>query len=370
LADSDKIAFAMGCLAFRHDQAPPFKLAWKDYLKNLEAGLSAIPNLEDLKITYLRPTWESLNLTSVEKPMREGGDLFPPLDQTGLSVRFRLHIPRRLHESLSHGWVSNDASEDYLVISSVDFYGPSAVVVPETFTTDPSHGVVLVREFLSQELSRSELPIRLDYLGPTPFHSDCFMEGADSIGSQLRSQVKHRTGYDERTYQFDSDIYPDARTAMDNLLQDLLPELSLYYSLVLGDRQLFHRWQALQGKASSLSELVKQSGWVGLWNRMRKTSRGIADLSIDLAEFEASVVFSSSAFAQSCDEFYTGDGLYSIQSEIEHLRSQTSPMPTDPMSRIVELAESRHSRRVEAASLALASVLGGAVGSLITISVH
>lgn len=369
MSPDPQLSFGMGCLAFRYDRDPPFDLTWEEYLDAINKALTAIPNIEDVHISYFRELWSSIHVDEVPNPMSDHGALFPFTQQTGLTVRFNIHIPKRLHSDLIPLGPASTC-EDFQVLSTVEYHGPATLVVEKTMTDRPNRGVVLVREFLERELNRSDAPIRLDWVGPSPFHSDCRLEAVPSIGPQIQAQVVPRTGYQERIFTYDPLEVPSIETAFEELRLDLMAELSLYYLIERSNNIAFHEWSDLEEQSGGLVSLLQAGGASGLWNRMVKTPKAISGLSVSVAQFEAQAIFNDASLASACQEFYDGDSLYSLQEEIERARTSRPPTPTSQITRIIDLADAGRTRRVQAASLSLAAVLGGAVGALITIGLH
>lgn len=374
---SSQLSFGVGCFNFGPIRPVPFRFRGADYLADLKAALSGIPNIDELKIYHSQ--FEEIEWTVEEKPsgIEEGEDYIPNIggSTSRLRVEFTLHIPLRLQGELLEYQVESAVTAFRVIIDGSLFHGPVTFIVPSNEADsvkgpalDGSAAVVLVRRFLAREFPKASDRLRFECLGPSPFHVDLFVRpGNETVrGYNYRTERTPVRGYDIVTFLYDEAVYPSAETAADDIFHAIGDELSFYYYVERLDNSTASSWYDIE---SGLREVLTEEERSGLRHRVTRffvTNSRVSNTFLRLAQFEAREAFRQRSLAQSYAEVFAPPNRAFFKVDVERLMSERFTAPVEPVRRMLDLLDSRSARRVDLVVVLIASVLGGTVGALLT----
>jgi hypothetical protein len=200
-----------------------------EYLEALHNTLESISNVSNIDIdctekyekTILQPDDEGGEL-------RDGATPYPSLDD--ISISFTLYIPYRVQADLWDG--SGTESENFRVTVLSTFDLPVAFVEPLDGLHRPSTSVVIVRNFLGKAINGSkESKVAFKCLGPSPFHSDFYIDRTNSA-TRITCESTAQRGYDTHRFLYDARSFKTLDAAKLPIWYDLSTEIGFFYRIV------------------------------------------------------------------------------------------------------------------------------------------
>jgi hypothetical protein len=376
-AARDAAYFGIGCFHFGIKTPAPFHFNGREYLEKLRQTLEASDNIANVTIDAPPDLLNtSQEVTATPTRMNEGCDYFPSGFTAGLELQFSIHIPFRVQADLIDTTITRleTFTEDFLTSIYYRYHGPVAFVTPIN-PTAPAAGsiaVMIVREFLRRHFSRQDKSyIRFEVLGPSPFHADCAVtadESMDATASVLfQSTPTPRLGYDLITFSYAPTALQDLEHARTELFDTIPDELGLFYEIVQLRSEQMYRWDYISGMMDQLVAMQRDTGLRPAIRRAFKTRKLITLSYLLLADYEAERVLAKSTIERDYADSYSQPTPHFFRKQIDNEISRDFVAPTDASLRIVELADKRHTKRIDTIVVLTSSVLGGAIGSLLTL---
>lgn len=375
---SESVAFGVGCFNFGVKKSPPFTITGSRYISELTAALERVSNISEIKINASE---EFLGLSRFVQgpfiPLDEGYDFFPSTDFDP-EISFDLYIPRRVQHELSPLKPSPEiGTEKFKISMSRPLYLPVTFV--EAIEPDkmnyPSEAVMIVREFLEKHINEpSSEYIRFESLGPSPFHANFFLkkEVQRSEDYPYRGFRCHRTpmrGDDRLEFLLDPAFGVTHEVAKKGLFRVLKDEIGVFY-LITHMRNLRHRaWADLQSDISELVKAREKGFFRSLWQNLFSGARQIHDAFVGIAECEIEDMEGRTYLEQAYRGLFKYKTEPFLDLELKESMQEWPVCPANQLREIVTLLETRRSRLVEGFILLLSAILGGVVGSIITLLV-
>lgn len=370
-------AFGIGCFHFGIRKEPPFIFSGQQYIDELTRFISAVPSIESLSLNFDDEfSGSRLNTAKDEKipSMIDGGTYFPvPLYGV---VSFVVRIPYRVQSLVldTPEKFLDTHTEDFFVQIRYAYYWPVVFVQPLGITplSDPSTGVRVVREFLKSEFSKvSSEWIRFEYLGPSPYHVRCYLllrpETPDDLGTRIVSTRTYSKGYDRIDFFYDTNSVEDEEEAIEVIFEDIEDDISLFYLLTHLYNARASRWGELRTSVSELINIQKRSGWRSHWERLSESQALINQIFIDLADFESNDMGLESFVRAEYETSFASELSVVFKADVRKRWDEKSTYPTHEIARLIQFFEDRRNRAVETLAVIVAAILGGIVGSSITI---
>ena len=177
------VAGGIGCFYFRPKTQFSDSVTIEDYVNLVKTGLETITSIRDVNITFDDFGYGKV-IESGEFPKIHDDYIALPCRGQGFNatIQFDVYIPERIANVLIGGdrFSTDEVIETFSVIVSLGYKLPIAFIFApvETEEENGSSFVVLVREFLTQQLETSD-ELELEVLGPSPFHAnfgDCILD--------------------------------------------------------------------------------------------------------------------------------------------------------------------------------------------------
>ncbi len=369
--------FGIGCYHFGMQKDPPFHFDLSDYLMNLEGTLHDISNIDNLVIDFdkeISPINFPVDRTIPN--IKKGPGYFPKLHF--LNIGFDVYIPHRVQKKLMpwRTYPLRTYTERFHVEIICSYHFPVTFIecIDPREECSPSDAAVVVREFLQKELKKiNSKYIRFECLGPSPFHVNCYVapesaDVADCGRRGLRSERIPKLGYDKVVFYYDSEMYESPKSVKDAVYREISEELGLFYSIVQMRVVRMHEWHDIENMLDELRALRKEVGFRGMWKRFVTSGKKIDDGIVKLTDFESKGIVDKSLIARAYEEVYSDAKQGNFDTFIDHEISDQMEYPVDQANRLINLFERRRIKRLEIGALVLASVLGGVVGSLMTMA--
>jgi hypothetical protein len=343
-----------------------------DYLRELKAGLEAISAVTNLHIDIPDVVLNEQSFECAEDPGEfvEGADHFPPIGFG--AILFELHIPRRVQEELvGESGADGIGTERFAVHIDYMYEGPVAFVVlldAASGERSPSNAVVLVREFLLREIREDDTPIRLDCLGPSPFHAEfCLRLVLPSVSSgSFRVEYEPRIGYDLVRFTSDHAEYALAVQALQSLRELLSNELGFFYWVRALEARWIDQFATIQEQVSALTSMAqKRTFWYRLTSKIRRSSM-LRDVFASLIGFDVTRTFQINRRQELYRSTYPDANGGLLRPYVDRAIADAVDYPTKQITTLVGFLERRHSKAVELAVVMLAAVIGGLAGGALT----
>lgn len=362
-------AFGIGCFHFGYRPQTPFEFKTASYIEAVGAALKSLPSLSKLTIDY-DESFAYLYYVDSEPPsLIKGEDYFPSVQ--ALRIHFSIYIPFRVQEEVLEltGGAGHIGTENFSVFMLEDYHGPATFIecLDAPTDCDPSDAVRLLREYLAREFIKIEGPISFEYLGPSPFHANFFLEGKKHADGELSALIIPRHGYDQVVFVCGPEGCP-ADEDMESLYYELAGEVSLFYTIQRRNLTFMRSWSRLVEEWESLNHLVETKiRALNISHRFeihRASKRLISNAYTFGVEIDIARRVMDEELASTYDK---GTPVYLEK----FVRSNAERLPKYPVGSVLGWAKHVNEasfKQAEIAAVIFAGLIGGIVGSLITAS--
>lgn len=226
------IPFGIACFHFGIAKEPPFRYTDEKYFAELQKALESIPNIEQISITDI---WDQISPRDINEKIPDfletGG--FPNWDFG--KIGFSIHIPDRIQRQILP--FSEICTEQFEISINYNYHMPVTFIVPVNPIGEcsPADAVIVVREFLEQQFINIKSDyIKFEYLGPSPFHAQCYIKPGEDIGLDelspgfISKDVTTEAGYDELIFYYNTGIFENGNDAEACILEEIIPELGFF----------------------------------------------------------------------------------------------------------------------------------------------
>ena len=370
---STDLAFGVGSFRFPFKQMPSEGLLIHDYLELLKDTLEAVPNVEWVRYETGSGPDDALAVEEFEEDELELG--FFPLGLV-TTLDFRIHIPRRVqNELLTQRWFSADSleAEDFDISIQDGFASPITFVRPvgASRNSDPSQAVVVVRKFLEDQIDQLDTPLMFKILGPSPFHADCFLaantDPSRGVDVDFLATSSPIFGYAKLQFEYNTARFRNLEEAWDALRFELRAEFDLYYEIAHETQRRLVAWDRFEGDLDELVRLHTDTGLTAWVSRFVRVPTHLDTTIMTLARYESNAITSASHIADRMRSIYNSGRAVYLKLFAEEELARMADAPTAQAERILNLFESRRSKRVDSVLVLVSSIVGGAIGSVLTL---
>lgn len=354
--------FGVGCFEFRPQQSVPFTITVKKHAEAITKGLSQLTSLSDLEVFFDEEDVEELDIDQ-EIPSLAEGTCFPELSFG--RIHFSLYIPMRIQKELHPGHWSSTNTEHFAIYVRYSFNGPVVFVecVNAGSDCDPSDGVIVVREYLKQQLAHSD-SIIFDCIGPSPFHADFFAQQHPSTKDIDVEQTK-RPGYNR--FDIKTNWSLEDPDGLDRVFNAFEYELDDFYHLARQRVLQMNRWSTLEEDWSSLRVLVRAGATFYQLGRRLEIHKAARNLVTDAYAFSADRSMAKQSANETVNETHR-NGLPPLMANFVEA-SLSEAFPEYPVDSLIAWATHIHDSSFKTAELGtvfLSALVGGLVGSILT----
>lgn len=367
--------FGAGCFFFASPTAKSLA-AWRETVK---AELGKIPSLSSIEFD-LQDDWIEMGPFPGLSPESAIKDSF---GQPGSGTfTFEVSIPERVQRDISNGLYPVLGCTRFRVATFYEYEGPTTLVRcldGDLIEDDPSDAVVVVREFLTRELSvRRGCELKFAVLGPSPFHANFSV--VDDLGdldardtrslAEMYFERKAQLGYAE--YYFCQDY---SRTDLSReefsrrVAQVLARQLAFFYAMSVGRATRIRNADLAEEMRENLVRRFQKKGAAALLYRTFRSGAEVRNLLVTLIEFEN---------VESRHRRQYQHGVREFESQGEEVIFEREMEDTATASQLDDLKSARETavalddvrkKEFEVAVVSLSTLLGaiaGAVASLIS----
>ncbi|WP_326652595.1 hypothetical protein [Streptomyces sp. NBC_01750] len=360
------IAFAIGSLFPQIKGSEPYT-SWAD---ETEKTLNLIPSIRDLEVRGGR---ERFSLFGLHEEVDDGSLIRHPIPQHG-RISFILNVPARVQSRLNPwGDISaGNGIEDFLVVTELDRdYPYTYVLISGTAEIlKPSGAVVVVREFLKEEIDKlgDRSTVRLTALGPSPFHAEFYIQPGnlgEKAAPGLGVARTHSRWYDRLDFYFDEEIAGPAQ-AMEEISKQFGPEFATYYLLTA---EGVIKQRKMESLTDDTEEAVSAYTRKGLKNWLRRllTSRAnLRNLSLEMLRIQMSITRTQQSNNETLEGLKEGREFLLLGRELKEVSELNYANELENSGAILKVLESQHTQTVQRVTAFAVSLLGVMVGAFLT----
>ena len=371
---SKEKSFGIGCFHFGIKKLPPFQFKGSEYIEELKKYLSKIPNLNNLKIetdNEFKSYCEEI--VDVLPNLENDRDYFPCPEF--FDLEFELYIPFRIQEEIINTKKKflDTHSENFKITILHTFHSPVAIVEIKnpTKTPDPSIAVRLVREFIKKETNEKSEYIRFEFIGPSPFHIDCYLNSQkQNINKNWlfnQKEILSSMEYNKIFIDYNEDNFKNSDEALDYLKFSIMSEFGYYYSCIQIRNSKIRSWELIQENLENLTQIQKTSGIKGIYKKLFKRSFLIEHLVVDITTLEGQDIIDNGIRQNEYQQIYLSKDEVFFKTFIDRELKEKNNYPTKQATDLISFIESRRVKNLELVTILIAAILGGMIGSLITI---
>lgn len=372
----NRMSFGIGCFHFGLKKTAPFRFDGSEYRKEFGKALESIQSIDNISIDILDEEFERLKMDVTEElpNIGEGPGFFPRLLFT--HVGFEVYIPFRIQAQL---WKRKlipprTFTERFRLAIHYMYHMPVAFVEPinPSQEPDPSDAVIVMREFLKQELGTSKSDyIRFESLGPSPFHADCYIQEAKTQASRqvdwaFQAQHLPSRGYGRIVFEYNPAIFGDAGEARDAILEEIADELNFFYYIQQGEVGKIHDWNDIAQRIDQLIAIQRMGGIKAFLQGLFVRPRLIQEAVTALVEFEAKELEVRQDIQRDYKDLWFGREELYFQSYIDRRVEERMSYPTEEARQLISFFEGRRVKSVEILVVLGSAMLGGGIGALLT----
>jgi hypothetical protein len=372
---SDEIAFGIGCFHFGVSRRPPFRFTIHDYIQDVRLALENVPTVNDVYIESMDKD-QVITMEDGELPrLSEGDGIFPGLYH--LEMQFDVYLPFRVQAELTDDYAPDETcSERFRVYMRYTYHGPVAFVqvLEPSHRPSPSAAVRVVREFLARELGDDRQPVIFESLGPSPFHADCYLNAVsqETNGERpvLDTTIRQQKGYDAIHFTLHPHEITETDELLETVIERLADELILYYAIETYRVRSMNEWEQLE---ELFDQLTRFSSQLSLGRRLVGLlgwSRQLNKLYSLLVQFEISQLFARRSLEREVRDLYKTEEPRYLRPYMDEAVKDLDVYPTAQVGRMADFLEKRRQKTLELFIVFLSALIGGIVGSLMTMMFH
>lgn len=358
-------AFGVGCFHFGYRRKAPFEFTVSDFMTELEKALGSVQSIGEISATYSESFDYSVNVEDEWKSLGDG-HLFPHI--LFLRVDFSVFIPARIQDIIIPGEsISNlTTTERFRVSIRHGFYGPVSYIecINPREECDPSSAVRLLREYMSKEFSKLDSSVTFEFLGPSPFHADFYVQGDEAEDSEIRMEELKQRGYNRINFFHDSSSKPDE--VLEFVLDELTHELDLYYDIVRRRVEMMGKGEQLVEEWSKLQMTVEQMPAFWKVPAKIKLHRAARNLVLKVLTLKAEFAVNEREIARAVDDNYRKGTVIYMEKYVRNEAEELLNYPLDSILAWAQHIEQGSFKQTEIIAVVLSAIGGGIVASIAT----
>lgn len=368
-------AFGIGCLHFSFKGGAKKELTVQEYVDEVRGALERLPNISNVELFFDLDVKGEVIDTSISTHMNDGDPCYPHISMFNLS--FDIYLPLRVQAEVigSDQKYVHTNTENFRVTFKHDWYGALSVVelIGGNKESSPSTAVQIVREYLKREVDSGTSILKLDFVGPSPFHADFFLIGSNeqfSGDDSSRFQLAHlkTPGYDELKFLYSCNQYKSEEVAFKRLLTEISSEVAFFYELKILHSRRAVEWSKVQESLHGLLEMEGEGYRKTLRDRFVKKPRLLNSLYRDIGLFKGQEIFDKNIRDRHYFSIYkAGKHSVYLRDFVDAVLANWTVYPVKETSEIVDYFQGKSSKHVELAVVLFAAILGGSIGAAITV---
>jgi uncharacterized protein (DUF2164 family) len=368
----DKISFGIACFHFGINRQLPFEINLSEYYSDLQNALGNISSVKNIRLFHEDIDTDKAIVIDDNPDISDGPGFLPrPMY---CFIEFELYIPSRVqYEILNNHSRDNKpkVSELYKIIINYLYYFPVTFVIPieDNNELDPSTSVMIVKELLRKEMNKHDNIIRFECLGPSPFHINCLVEPVSTEidnGRIYQQSIIQKKGYDEVLFYYNKEN-STVGDVIEVIIDDISDELGFYYYLIQNRNLMRRKWVDLDELVEKLIATQKLKGVKAYIRKLLFNTKKLDECFIELVDFESRELYYNNSIQEAYKNIYGKSNDYIFKIYIDSEINDRFKYPTDQINKIYRTFESRRIKNVEIITILISSIIGGVIGSMVTI---
>lgn len=369
------IWLGIGCFHFGLKKSPPFRFEGSQYIGELRRVLQSISNIDKISVDC-EEEFKTLSIDlSEDLPNIQNGPGFFPTPLY-MYIEFEVYIPFRIQAQLLGQEVRmlRTFSEKFKISIYHTYDFPVTFVEPlePSQQATPSQAVRIVREFLDQEFKNSKSEyIRFEYLGPSPFHADCYIQpgktqGDEEVDWTFRARHLPRRGYGNVVFEFNPTVFAEAADAREPIMAEIVHELGFFYWIRQSEVVKMHDWASILRSVGHLTTIQRMIWMKGFLQGFFVRARLISDAFTAITEFQMKEFDSRHYTQRRYRNLLIDREELDFQTYIDDEIENRITYPSEEVRKLVTFFEGRRAKTVEAVVLLGSAAVAGAMGALLT----
>jgi hypothetical protein len=366
-------AFGVGCFHFALKDNMEKEITVQDYINEIKRSLQKLTTASEFELDFDKSIRDVKINTSAPNPKINNGEpCYPAIDFLNLS--FNLYIPSRIQAELIK--VSENSldteTERFKITIRNEWHGPVSYIecLSARDNTQPSTAVQVVREFLITEFSKIDTFLTFDFLGPSPFHADFYLQNQspqDEKQTKFTLEEIKSPAYNTLAFKYTDTNYSNEEEALEELFDAISDELSFYYELEREARHNLKIWMEIQETTNAILHHEEHKKWRHLPKRLIEKPKLFKKAFKDIGLFKGHQIFAKGRMETNYASIYkNGKAEHHLKSYVDQLIAENTQYPLNETSELIKYFDQKSSKTVELVTIVSAAILGGMAGSILT----
>lgn len=369
-------SFGVGCMHFSIADKLRGHISIQEYADEVVRVLELFTTITDVDIYFDEDAKNEKICVEPPNPQLQNGEsCYPHIPRYNLE--FKVYIPFRVQAALigTKEKYVDTFTEKFKVYLKHDWYGPVSYIdcLGAKAESNPSTAVQVIREYLAKELNGLETFLKIDFVGPSPFHADFFLSADEDMkkeeGMLFHLDQMKKPGYDTLKFRYSTTDFDSEEIAFDVLMDELADELAFFYALNVREAKRIHNWFAIYENMHTILEFENKESKKKLKDKLFLRSKLFRTVFRDIGLFKGEDIFNKSLNEQHYASIYKSKkhNTY-LQAYVDDELSDSQVYPIQETSDLLKYFDQKSSKSLELIVVFIAAIMGGIVGSLITVS--
>jgi hypothetical protein len=367
-------SFGVGCFHFSIKKNNTNTITVKEYISEVVRSLEKLSTISDIEYFYDESLKDEELDLSESTSMQDGQHCFPCIPFLNLS--FNIYIPKRIQASVINEEVEyiDTETENFKVNFINAWHGPLTFIEcsQASVETSASTAIQIVREYLIKEYDLLDTFLFLDFIGPSPFHADfflnCEMKSQGEHGDKFTLEHVKKPGYDQLNFNYNQHAFDTEDNALESLYRALRDEISFFYSLHCMRSSDIDDWGDIQESMHALLEFENDDIKKSFKDKLFLKPKLFKKVFKDIGLFKGKAIYLKSLIEQQYFSIYKSEKhtVY-LESYNQRIVSEWQKYPVQETAELLLYFDQKNSKSLELSIIFTAAVLGGAIGAAITV---
>lgn len=369
-------AFGVGCFHFSIKNDINQEISIGTYINEITKTLQKLTAASDVTVSFDQSFKHERIDTTPPNPKINNGDHCHPAIPF-LNLAFKLYIPSRIQADLIQVPERNlnTGTENFKITMRHEWHGPVSYVecLNAKEKSRPSTAIQVVREYLKQEITKLETFLEYDFLGPSPFHANFYLNEIDTETIKRPDEPAYvlketkTPGYNTLDFQYNPNNFQSESEALEELQETLADELSFFYELNKDSYCCLKKWMEIQETTHSILDYEENKNSKNMTKRFFEKPKLFRKAFKDIGLFKGHLIFLKGQIERNYASIYkSGKRDTYLKAYIDQELSEHSAYPLDETSELIKYFDQKSSKTIELLTILSAGILGGIVGSTIT----
>lgn len=368
-------AFGVGCIHFAiKDEIEKKYITSEEYINEVKKLLESISTVSDIYIDYNEEIKNAQFPIDKENPRLQDGDFcFPYIDM--YQLEFKIYIPYRIQSQLINleEEFLDTYTENFKIYIRHNWHGPLSIIECLNPTTDthPSTAVRIIREYLNNEINKSDTILIHDFIGPSPFHADFYLnilEDEDKYENAIEFEHIKTSAYDELYFKYKKSEFKSEENALYYLIDTLESEIAYFYNFKVSEIRKSREWLIINDGMHEILDFEDKESKKSLKEKYINRPKLFKEVFKNIGLFKGQEIFNNNINNRDYSSIYKyQDKQVYLKPFIDREISGTTQYPIKETVDLLQYFDQKNSKTFELTVLFIATVMGGIIGATITI---